>query len=136
MALSVLKPGGHVLISDFFSTGAPGESALRGGHHLGRFNGYLATLPLEVVSDTDITPQTAPNLQVVDEVLKDYVVPIWEVAAMYLQDHRPLLTRFARLFVGKAADKFHFKYISGQRNADSFAVHKSYRTILLRAKNG
>lgn len=127
----LLNPGGHVLLSDFFSVDAPGESALRGGHHLESFRSFLASQPFRVVLDEDITARTAPNLKVVDDWLQDYAVPVWDTLAHYLRENRPWLVRLARPFLRKKLAKLHFKYFSGKRNAEAFARHKSYRCMLL-----
>ncbi|HKI97697.1 MAG TPA: class I SAM-dependent methyltransferase [bacterium] len=133
-ALKVLREGGHVLISDFFRTGAPGESALRGGHDLQRFYAAVAERPFEIVSDEDITDQTAPNLDLVDQLIEDYAKPIYETAGYYLRANRPWLYRLGRRFFRRKLDRVEFKYFSHARNAAEFRKHKSYRVVLLRRK--
>ena len=131
----LLKAGGHVLISDFFSLAAPGKSALRGGHKLDQFRQFLASQPFEVLRDLDITEQTAPNLKIIDDWLQDYALPLWESLAWYFRENRPWLGKLGRLLFGRKLDKVHFKYFSRQRNAETFKTHKSYRLLLLRRKD-
>ena len=130
-SVALLEDPGYVLISDFFLTNAPGVSALRGGHDLDGFYAYLQTLPLRILSDEDITRQTAPNLQLVDELLTDYALPIWESVGYFLRQNHPWLAKLGWLLYRKKLEKIEFKYLSRQRTAGSFAIHKSYRTILL-----
>ena len=133
-SLRLLTDNGHVLIADFFRTEASGASALQGGHSLAEFTSYLETLPLEVVFDQDITGQTAPNLQLMDELLQDYARPIWEAFGYYLRNNRPWIARVGRWLFRKRLEKIEFKYFSRERSAGGFAKHKSYRCYLLRKK--
>lgn len=129
--LEVLNPGGHVLISDFFSTGAPGWSPLRGGHNIRRFHEHLATLPFAVREEVDITEQTAPNLDLVDGLLRAYARPIWDALALYMRSNHPRLARLGGWWLRKRIDTLHRKYFSGARNGASFREHKTYRLLLL-----
>ena len=130
-SLGLLNPGGHLLIADFFRTNAPGESALRGGHDLAGFYAYLETLPWRTVADEDITRFTAPNLNLMDELLTDYMQPVWDSLGYYLSNNHPWLTWLGRRFFGKKLDKIRFKYLSHARNAENFGLYKSYRCLLL-----
>ena len=134
-AHSVLNPGGYALICDFFKTDAPGESAMGGGHRLSRFYEILAAQPFEVVLDQDITRQTAPNIQLVHELLRDYVIPIWETLAAYIRDNYRFLAWVGRKLLRERIEKIERKYLSGKRDAADFALHKSYRCLLLRKKD-
>jgi SAM-dependent methyltransferase len=131
-AHDLLAPGGHVLIADFFRRPAAGESPLKGGHDLEAFQALLGRLPFTVLSDEDITARTAPNLDLVDGLLRDYALPVWETAAYYLRQNYPRLSRLgARLFRSRL-ERLRFKYFSGRRTAANFARYKSYRCVLLR----
>jgi 2-polyprenyl-3-methyl-5-hydroxy-6-metoxy-1,4-benzoquinol methylase len=131
-ALALLNAGGHVLIADFFLTDAPGTSALHGGHDLAGFYAYLATLPCQVVSDEDITAQTAPNLRLMDELLTDYALPIWETMGYWLREHHPWIAALGSRVFRRRLEKIRYKYFSHQRGAEQFARHKAYRVLLLK----
>jgi SAM-dependent methyltransferase len=133
-AASLLGPGGHLLISDFFHTGAPGESALHGGHDLQRFYADLREQPLELLSDEDITAQTAPNLDLVDGILSDYALPFYEVFGYWLRANHPWLARLGGRLLRRKLERLEYKYFSHRRNAEAFRLHKSYRTLLLRKR--
>ncbi|MDH4121853.1 MAG: class I SAM-dependent methyltransferase [Deltaproteobacteria bacterium] len=135
MCRTLLKPGGHVLICDFFQKEGTGDSALKGGHLLKGFYDYLATQPFTVVKDLDITPHTAPNLQLVDDMLTQWGLPVWDTFGYYFKSNHPWLSAlFTRMFRRKL-EKVRFKYFSHQRNAKTFAQHKSYRLLLLQLKS-
>ncbi len=132
----LLREGGYVLISDFFILPTEGESALHGGHDLPGFYAYLETLPFEVLSNEDITAQTAPNLALMDTLLTDYVRPIYESIGYYLRRNRPWLAALGRRLLRGKLEKVEYKYFSHRRSAENFAKHKSYRTLLLRKLPG
>jgi SAM-dependent methyltransferase len=133
-SVALLKAGGHLLISDFFRTGAPGESALHGGHDLQRFYAALREQPLDIVSDEDITAGTAPNLDLVDQVISDYARPFYEAFGYYFAANHPWLARLGRRLFRRKLERLEYKYFSHRRNAAAFRLHKCYRTVLLRKR--
>ncbi len=66
--LDLLKPGGEIIISDCFRSEsfaiAPGTSTVGGGHPIAHFREKLASWPLEVLSEEDITAATAPSVEI------------------------------------------------------------------------
>ena len=134
-AVGLVQPGGHVLVSDFFRTDAPGESALRGGHDLRKFYEALAEQPLDILSDEDITEQTAPNLDLVDAVITDYARPLYDACGYYLRHNRPWLYKLGRWLLRRRLERIAFKYFSHSRSAAAFRTHKNYRTLLLRRRD-
>lgn len=134
-AHGMLNPNGHVLICDFFRTEAEGKSPMGGGHRLVDFYETLKNQPYEILEDTDITPETAPNLALVDNILQNYGIPVYESFGKFFQESYPKTSRLLSWWYRAKLDNIHTKYFSKQRNADSFAKHKSYRLLLLK-KNG
>jgi SAM-dependent methyltransferase len=130
--LELLNPGGHVLLCDFFALASDGDSALSGGHPLEPFYVTLAGYPFQLQFDEDITQQTAPNLQVIDDMLRDYFIPVWETLGYYFRNNRPWLVRLLQPLLRKRIAKLEFKYFSNRRTAEAFISHKSYRCMLLR----
>ena len=128
---SLLAPGGHALICDFFATDVPGTSALRGGHRLSTFRALLTEHPFRVVADDDVTPAVAPNLALVDAWLTDYALPVWETLGYWLRARHPWLARLGRRLFRRRLERLAFKYFSHQRTPETFARFKSYRFILL-----
>lgn len=127
-----LGPGGHVLICDFFKTDAPGKSVIGGGHRLDRFRAGLEASPFEVREDIDITRETAPNLDIVEQMGRELLLPTGRLIGYFLDRNYPLLARLIRWKYRKKLDKIHHKYLSGERNGANFARHKNYRLLLLR----
>ncbi len=135
-AMRRLKPGGHILICDFFKTGAPGRSVIGGGHPLDKFDAALRESGLEVVEDIDITAQTAPNLDLVEQMGRELLQPTFRLIGYAFSSNHPWLARLLGWKYRKKLDKINYKYLSGERNAKSFALHKVYRLLLLRKPGG
>lgn len=130
-ARDLLADGGYLLICDFFKTDEPGHSPLSGGHRFSKFNRRVADSGLLTRLDLDITRETAPNLDLIADLLERVAFPLRELVQYLLESDYPRSSRvFARLF-RKKLDKLNRKYFSHQRNADSFARFKTYRLLLL-----
>jgi SAM-dependent methyltransferase len=129
---AMLNPGGHLLICDFFGTGAEGKSALKGGHMLSTFRDTMASRPFEEVKDIDITKQTAPNLDLVDELLMQVGRPTWQTIIAMLETRHPLLSRLLKWKFKKKLKDIDTRYFGGERNGANFAKYKSYRLYLFK----
>ncbi len=127
-----LAPGGYVLICDFFKTDAPGKSIIGGGHRLDRFRAVLDASPFEVIEDIDITRETAPNLDIVEQMGRELLLPTGRLIGYFLDRNHPWLARLLRWKYRKKLAKIERKYLSGERNGANFARHKNYRLLLLR----
>lgn len=127
-----LKPGGHVLICDFFKTGAPGKSVIGGGHPIDKFRQALQNSGLELLEDIDITRETAPNLDIVDQMGRDLFYPTFKLIGYAFDSNHPWLAKIFRWKYRKKIKKINRKYLSGERNGENFALHKVYRLLLLR----
>ena len=127
-----LAAGGYVLICDFFKTDAPGKSIIGGGHRLDRFRAVLDGSPFEVLEDIDITRETAPNLDIVDQMGRELLLPTGRLIGYFLDRNYPWLARLLRWKYRKKLARIQRKYLSGERNGANFARHKNYRLLLLR----
>jgi SAM-dependent methyltransferase len=127
-----LNPGGHILICDFFKSGAPGRSVIGGGHSLRKFNAALQASGLEVLEDKDITRETAPNLDLVEQMGRELLLPTFKLIGYTFSSNHPWLAKLVRWKYAKKIRKIERKYTSGARNGESFALHKVYRLLLLR----
>ncbi|MFQ6082839.1 MAG: class I SAM-dependent methyltransferase [Candidatus Aminicenantia bacterium] len=128
--LKFLNENGYLLICDFFKTDAKGKSVLGGGHGLTKFYNLISKYPFELVKDIDITKETAPNLKIVNDFLTEVGLPVWNLVTNYLNNKYPLLARILQWKYRKRIEKINRKYFSGARNAENFAIFKSYRLFL------
>jgi SAM-dependent methyltransferase len=135
-ATTLLKPGGHILICDFFKTNAPGKSVIGGGHPIDRFMSTLDASGLECLVDKDITKETAPNLDIVNDMGRDLFLPTFKLIGYAFSQNHPWLSKFFTWKYRKKIKKVQYKYTSGERNGSSFSLHKTYRLFLLKSPEG
>jgi SAM-dependent methyltransferase len=127
----LLSDKGKVLLCDFFRRDdASGESGLGGGHLLGRFYERLDKDGFRILTDIDLTSRTAPNMDMVADLLENFGKPMWDLLLYYLESNHPRASRLARWRYRKKIEKIERKYFSGRRNARTFSADKSYRLIL------
>ena len=131
-SLELLNPGGHLLICDFFRTERKGFSPLGGGHRMTRFQEELAQQPFTLKIDEDITAQTAPNIDVADQLLREYIQPVWDAFGYYFRENYPRFSWLFRKLFNKRLIKLEKKFFTGQMTGDSFTKFKTYHTILLK----
>ena len=129
-SIKFLHNNGYLLICDFFKTGKKEESVLGGGHQLTRFYDTISQYPFNPIKDIDITNETAPNLDIVNEILTNVGLPIWNLLIHTLNNNYRLLSKFLQWKYKKKIDKINRKYFSGLRNAENFSKCKSYRLLL------
>lgn len=133
----ILKPGGIVVICDFFKTehhrdGRPGDRSFGGGHDLRKFYDTLAKTPFTMLTDEDITTQVSPNLRLLNDLLMLKVKPVTETLGQYLHSNYPKSYWLASKLFRKKLDRLNYKYFSGHRSAEVFERYKSYRFIVLK----
>ena len=134
---ALLKPGGTVVLADFFKTaahcdGAAGDRSFSGGHILGEFYQRLMTSPFEVLHDEDLTTRVSPNIALLDDWLTRRLVPAAGSVDQYLRDAYPGLTRVFKWLLRRKLERVRYKYLSGNRSQAVFEKYKNYRLIVLR----
>ena len=130
-AQSLLRPGGYIVICDFFKTDAKGKSVIGGGHKFDKFQKVLKKSGLKVLEEKDITKEAAPNLDLVNQMGRDLLMPTMKLMAYTFKTNRPWLSKIFTWKFRKKLDKIDYKYLSGERNAESFAKYKVYKFYLL-----
>ena len=128
--ISVLNPAGHALICDVFKKDMPTPGPLSGGHPLAHFYNLIAKYPLELITDLDITEQTAPTRDIENALLNQVVKPTVELVQELLDDKYPVMSKLVKFLHKKKIDKMNRKYFSGQKTGANFAKWKSYRLLL------
>ena len=135
-SLSILNPGGHMLICDVFQTEAEGRCAVSGGHRLKNFNEVMkgAEDSLELVTDIDITENTAPNIDLECGLFRDVGLPVMDLVKKLLDSRYRLISKFIQWKFKKKINRLHKKYLSGERSGENFMKFKSYRLFLYKKK--
>ncbi len=137
----IVKPGGLVVICDFFKTehagdGQPGDKSFGGGHKMQQFYTELGKHPFSLLEDIDITRQVSPNIKLLDETLMLRLVPAGQTLDRYLRENHPrtwrLIKAVFKLFFGKKIEKQKYKYFTGHRTQAVFERYKTYRLLVLR----
>ena len=128
--MTILNPGGHLLICDFFRRDVLGKSPMGGGHSWQGFQDIITKHPLKMVTDLDITKETAPTIDLLEKFNADVVTPISEMSGEYLIDHYPRITRLLQWKFKKRIEKISRIYLSGAVNGYSFKQFKEYHLLV------
>lgn len=135
-ARELLRPGGHLLICDFFKTehhgdGGPGDKAFGGGKRLERFYQEVEKYGWRLEQDDDITTAISPSVELLDDVLRRRIKPSLDATNSFLEHRSPRLWRLARGVFRKRWRRLSFKYLEGHRCRSVFERYKSYRLVVL-----
>jgi len=137
---NIVKPGGRVVICDFFRTehagdGGPGDKSFGGGHKMAQFYTELKKHPFTLLRDEDITKLVSPNIKLLDETLTHKLAPAGRTLDRYLTDNYPktykLLKGAVKLAFRKKLERQKYKYFSGHRTQAVFERYKTYHLIVL-----
>ncbi|MBK9974247.1 MAG: methyltransferase domain-containing protein [Planctomycetes bacterium] len=126
----LLKPGGCLLICDFFKRQGKQGSPIGGGHKIHTFLEAAKQAGFEASTDLDITAQTAPTMTLVAEFLDKVGAPFWRMGVDYCTVAWPKSTRLVKWWFKQRLAKLDEKYFSGRRNAATFTEFKTYRLML------
>ena len=129
------SPNGHLLICDFFRRDLPEKSPIGGGHSWQGCKDTISTLPFQQVTDLDISLETAPTIDLLDQFCQDVLMPISEMSGSYLQYNYPYLTALLNWKLKKRIEKIRRTYLSGELNGESFKKFKTYRLLLYKRKS-
>ena len=133
---AILKPGGLLLISDFFKSDAPESASLDpgfgGGHPLYEFYASMKQTPFVLVKDEDITRRVSPNMELVNDLLMNRIKPATLAIGRYVESRYPLLVGLTLRLLRKKLEKVNHKYFSGHRSKEVFERYKTYRLLLYR----
>lgn len=135
-SLKFLNDSGYLLICDFFRTDAEGESIFKVGHKLVKFYDIISQYPFKSIKDIDITEQTAPTVEIVDNLLINIGLPVWNLIIYFLNNNYPLFSRIIQWKYKKKIEKINRRYFSGAINAENFATFETYRLLLYKKVEG
>ena len=133
----LLKPGGTLVICDFFKTaahgdGGPGDKSFGGGHPHKDYLETMSRFPFQLLKDEDITTRVSPNLQLLNEWLMNRARPAGLTIHRYFSSNHPWSTRFAMWLFRKRLRKLQYKYFSGHRSRETFERYKTYHLLVYR----
>jgi SAM-dependent methyltransferase len=131
----ILKPGGKIVICDFFKTehhgdGGPGDGSFGGGHPMADFYRQLQASRFKLLRDEDISARVSPNLQLVNDLLHHTIKPVGLTFDRYFSDNYPKLSWTVKKLLHRKLDKMNFKYFSGHRSKATFERYKTYHLMV------
>ena len=132
-SLNLMSENGHLLICDFFKTDAEGKNPLQAGHKFSVYQQIIKDYPLEQLTEIDITADTAPTIQLLDDFLTNLALPVSELCSKYLRGNHPRLMKILNWKLGKSIDKIESRYFKGQMNVEAYLKYETYRLFLYKS---
>jgi SAM-dependent methyltransferase len=133
-ALKLLNPGGYIIASDFFHTDREGRSKLGGGHDYETWLEYKASFPIKTIVEKDITTETSPTIDLVNQITMGVIKPVYEHSLALAKDRFPHLFKYGRRFYQKKLQKLEDKHFTNERNGELFRKYKKYMFYLFKAE--
>ena len=128
--VSMLPKNGHLLICDVFHKNVTGVSPMRGGHRWDLFENQISKSSLKQITNLDITVETAPTYDFLNQLLKEVVIPISDISGNYLNSNYPKLSKILKWKYRKKLDKIEKVWYSGELTGENFIKFKSYRLLV------
>ena len=125
-----LKSGGYLLICDIFRKDVLDKTFMGGGHSLTRFYNLIAKSSFRLIENVDITEQTAPNMDLLDDVMESVVRPVVNAGVRFFESRNPITLKLLRWKYRKKINKVHKKYLEGHKTGENFKKYKSYQLFL------
>ena len=125
-----LNVGGHMLICDIFKKDMEGEGRQKGGHALSNLFMRIEDYPFKLIQDIDITDQTAPTMDLLNDVLVNVGKPVIDSVNEFLADRYPTIYKLVTWKFRDELEKVNRKYSGGSRGAEQFKQFKTYRLML------
>ncbi|GAH93618.1 unnamed protein product [marine sediment metagenome] len=125
-----LKNGGYLLICDIFRKDVLDKTFMGGGHSLTRFYNLIAKSSFRLMENVDITEQTAPNMDLLDDVMESVVRPVVSAGVRFFESRNPITLKLLRWKYRKKINKAHKKYLEGHKTGENFKKYKSYQLFL------
>jgi len=142
-ALSLLNPGGRIVLADCFRRDARKSDKVRatvgGGHRIGAFRDLVAQLDLDTLSEADITEAVAPSVDV-EQGLFNVIGHAITRTDQELGKKRPRLRwsldRLLRLVTTpRKRARLHQRLMEQTRNSQVFAENNIYLMMALAPKS-
>ena len=130
--LSILDKNGYLLICDVFHKNVSGISPMRGGHRLDLFENEIEKTNLVKKADIDITLETAPTWDFLNQFLNEVAIPISDMSHSYMKYKYPKLIRFMKWKYRNRLEKIRKVWLSNELTGENFAKFKSYRLFLFK----
>ena len=131
----LLNDNGYLLICDIFRRDIEIKGKMGGGHKIDKFNDLIKNTPFKLMKSLDITNETAPNMDLMNDVLINVVQPVIKAGVRLSESRHTLVVKFLKWKYKKKIDKLHNKYFSGDRSGEDFKKFKIYQLFLFQKKD-
>jgi len=125
-----LNSGGYLLVCDIFRKDVLDKTFMGGGHSLTKFYNLIAKSSFRLIENVDITEQTAPNMDLLDDVMESVVRPVVSAGVRFFESRNPITLKLLRWKYRKKINKAHKKYLEGRKTGKNFKKYKSYQFFL------
>ena len=125
-----LNSGGYLLVCDIFRKDVLDKTFMGGGHSLTKFYNLIAKSSFRLIENVDITEQTAPNMDLLDDVMESVVRPVVNAGVRFFESRNPITLKLLRWKYRKKINKAHKKYLEGRKTGKNFKKYKSYQFFL------
>jgi 2-polyprenyl-3-methyl-5-hydroxy-6-metoxy-1,4-benzoquinol methylase len=125
-----LNSDGYLLVCDIFRKDVLDKTFMGGGHSLNRFYNLIAKSSFRLIENVDITEQTAPNMDLLNDVMESVVRPVVSAGVRFLESINPIMLKLLRWKYRKKINKAHKKYLEGRKTGENFKKYKSYQLFL------
>lgn len=140
--LTLLASGGEIVIADCFRSDSfqrdPVRATVGGGHPLAHFRATLATLPLDTLSEQDITQAVAPSVDLEQGLFNVFGLALTridaELSAKRPKSHWLLHRALALLISRRRRTRLSQRLNEQTRNAETFAKSNRYLMLKLRPR--
>ena len=126
----LLNTDSYLLICDLFKRELTTKGVLGGGQKINKFYELIEKAPFQLITQIDITEQTAPNMDLMNDVLQKVVRPIINAGVELSESRYRTITRFIKWMYRKKLAKLKHKYFEGERTGEDFKMRKLYQLLL------
>ena len=124
-----VKPGGHVLIGDFFLIKELDRPHLsKAGHPLEIFLQTAEEAGFRLVTQKDITKEVAPTMDIYQDIITNKAFPVFEALFEFMERRYPVVYRILHRLLRGKAEKIKNKY--SNQGSDTFREYKGYYVLL------
>ncbi|MBN2181955.1 MAG: class I SAM-dependent methyltransferase [Sedimentisphaerales bacterium] len=128
--IELLNDGGYLFICDIFRRDTKNKGLMGGGHDINKFHDLVEQTPFKLIENKDITEQTAPNMDLMNDILHNVVRPVVNAGMRLSESRYPMVVKFLKWKYRKKMDKLGNKYFSGGRSGEDFKKFKTYQLLL------
>ncbi|MBI4745690.1 MAG: class I SAM-dependent methyltransferase [Deltaproteobacteria bacterium] len=128
-----LRPGGYVLVSDFFKLREIARPNIsKSGHMLDAYLQAADEQGYVLMTKTDITERVAPTMDIYNDLIQTKLFPVEEALAEFLYRRYPFLSKSVQLVFGKKISNLKEKY--SNQSSEVFRQYKGYFILLFQKR--